>query len=273
VPELPEVETIKNELSPRIIGKRIVDVTLLDPKAVKEPSPEGFRRELKGKTIENLNRRGKYLLFHLSQGKTLIIHLRMTGALLLNNPADRYVRAVFRLSGGDQLAFVDRRRLGILRLTDHEEAIISKLGPEPLARGFTVGKFAQRLRGRTAPIKAVLLDQHVVAGVGNMYADELLFRAKIHPLRRTDSLSQKEIKTIYLAMRSVLHAAIEGKGASVDTYKRPAGNSGTAHIEFAVAHRENEPCPVCGTPITRLPVRNRGSYYCPRCQRFKNDRL
>ncbi len=268
MPELPEVETIKNELAPCIIGKRITDVVLPDSTAVKEPASDVFIRKLKGTTIETVRRRGKYLILQLSNHKFLIIHLRMTGALLFNCPGERYVRAVFHLNGRDRLAFADRRRLGVLRLIDSVGEITDKLGPDPFARDFTAAKFAERLRGRKAPIKAVLLDQHVVAGVGNMYADEILFMAKIHPLRKTNTLTANEIKAIHHAMLRVLRAAIAGKGASVDTYKRPDGNQGTAHTEFAVAHRLGKPCPGCGTLIQRLPVRNRGSYYCSHCQKL-----
>ncbi|HAV10879.1 MAG TPA: DNA-formamidopyrimidine glycosylase [Dehalococcoidia bacterium] len=267
MPELPEVETIKNELAPCITGRRIIAVELPDTWIVKEPIPDAFIKSLTGSTIKEIERRGKYLIVHLSNRKYLIIHLRMTGALLFNCPDDRYVRAIFRFDGGDRLAFSDRRRLGVLRLVCSIRDLKNKLGPEPLDKGFTSKKLAEKFKGRNAPIKAVLLDQQVVAGVGNMYADELLFMAKIHPLRRTDSLTEKEIKTIHTSMLRVLKSAIAGKGASVDTYKRPDGNEGTAHTEFAVAHQLGKPCPRCSTPIQRLMIRNRGSYYCPSCQR------
>jgi formamidopyrimidine-DNA glycosylase len=267
LPELPEVETIKNELSPHVIGRRFTDVTICDAKPVKRPSVDEFRRGLIGQSINDLERRGKYLIFRISSGAALVIHLKMTGALLLNpEQTDRYARVIFRLDDGSQLVFTDRRRLGALWLLENEQAVIGKLGPEPLDPEFTAQTLAERLHKRQAPIKAVLLDQGFMAGIGNMYADEALFAAKIHPLRKANSLSTQEIRKLHKAIVDVLQAAIDSKGASVDTYKRPDGRLGTAHDNFRVAHRGGKPCPVCGTPIQRLAVRNRGSYFCPKCQ-------
>jgi len=267
MPELPEVETIKNEITPCVTGKRVVRVILFDPAVVKEPQPGVFKHAMKGITIQSVSRRGKYLIFTLSNSTFLVIHLRMTGSLLFNCLEDRFTRMIFVLEDGGRLAFTDRRRLGIVRLVDSVASIDDKLGPEPLAATFTAARLKERLQGRTAPIKAVLLDQHVVAGVGNMYADELLFMAKIHPLRKTDSLTEKEVKNMHHAMIRILKSAVAGKGASVDTYKRPDGNKGSAHEEFAVAHQLGKPCPRCVALIQRVMVRNRGSYYCPNCQK------
>jgi formamidopyrimidine-DNA glycosylase len=269
MPELPEVETIKDELSPHIVGRQFTGVTVCDAKIVKQPSVEEFRRKLVGQRINGLERRGKYLIFHLSGGMVLIIHLKMAGALLLNlKQTDRHTRVIFHLDNGSQLIFTDRRRLGALWLVENEQAIIGKLGPEPLAPEFTIETLAKRLYKRQAPIKAVLLDQAFVAGIGNMYADEALFAARIHPLRKANSLSPKEIKNLHKAIVDVLRSAIDSKGASVDTYKRPDGQLGTAHTNFKVAHRGGRPCPTCGTPIQRLAIRNRGSYFCPNCQKL-----
>ena len=268
LPELPEVETIRNELSPHVIGRRFTDVTICDAKPVKQPAADEFRRKLIGQRINSVERRGKYLIFRLSSGNVLIIHLKMTGSLLLNpEQTDRYIRIVFHLDDGLRLVFTDRRRLGALRLLENEQVVIGKLGPEPLSKEFTARTLAERLRNRKAPIKAVLLDQGFIAGIGNMYADEALFAAKIHPLRQPDSLSAKEIGNLHKALIDVLRSAIESKGASIDTYKRPDGRLGTAHNNFRVAHRGGEPCPVCGTPIQRLAIRGRGSYFCPNCQK------
>ncbi len=268
MPELPEVETIKNELSPYVISRRFTDVTICDTKAVKQPSVNDFRRKLTGQSINGLERRGKYLIFRLSADKVLVIHLKMTGALLLNpKQTDRYARIIFHLDDGSQLVFTDRRRLGAMWLLENEQAVIGRLGPEPLDTEFTVKTLAERLHKRQAPVKAVLLDQGFIAGIGNMYADEVLFNAKIHPLRKADSLSTLEIMNLHKAIIDVLRSAIDSKGASVDTYKRPDGQLGTAHDNFRVAHRGGKPCPVCGTPIQRLAVRNRGSYFCPKCQK------
>ena len=267
MPELPEVETIRNELSPEIVGRRFTRVTVYDAKPVRQPSVEGFCRGLEGQGIDSLERRGKYLVFRLSSGGALIIHLKMTGVLLLNpERTDRYTRVVFQFDNGSQLIFSDRRRLGSLWLVDDEKAIIGKLGPEPLAPEFTSETLAERLQKHRAPIKAVLLDQAFIAGIGNMYADEALFAARIHPQRRANSLSLQETQGLYQAIHDVLSSAIGRKGASVDTYTRPDGGLGTAHFSFRVAHRSGRPCTDCGTPIQRVTIRNRGSYFCPSCQ-------
>jgi formamidopyrimidine-DNA glycosylase len=265
MPELPEVETIKNELTPHIIGHRITGVTLFDEEIVRQPSVAEFRSRLTGQKITGLGRRGKYLIFGLSGGETLIIHLKMSGSLLLK-PPDRFTRAVLHLDGGTELYFRDPRKFGVMWLVKDKNTITSKLGPEALAAEFTPKILAQRLSKRTAPIKALLCDQSLVAGIGNMYADEALFRAKVHPLRPGKSLSQEEVKRLHHAIQQVLRSAIRKKGASVETYFRPDGQIGRAHFEFKVAHGRSKNCPNCGTAIARIAVRNRGSYFCPRCQ-------
>jgi formamidopyrimidine-DNA glycosylase len=273
MPELPEVETIKNELSPWIVGQSFTQVTIPDTRLVCDGSIEEVCRGLMGQRVENLERRGKYLIFHLSNSRSLIMHLRMTGSLLLNpKEADRYTRAVFHLSNGHRLVFRDRRRLGLIRLVDDADAVIGKLGPEPLDENFTAGILAEGLRRHHIPIKAALIDQRVVAGIGNMYADEALFAAGIHPLKKADALSPEEVQTLYQSIRRVLGAAIGSKGASVDTYVRPEGELGTAHFDFKVAHKGGEPCPVCGGAIERCVVQNRGSYFCPSCQPLRHRR-
>ena len=269
MPELPEVETIKNELSPCIVGWKFTGVTIHDAKLVRQPPVEEFRQKLLGQKVDSLQRRGKYLIFHLSGSEVLIIHLRMSGVLLLYpKQPDKYARVVFHLDNGSQLIFADRRRLGALWLVEEEQAIVGKLGPEPLAAEFTFETLARRLQKHRAPIKAVLLDQAFIAGIGNMYADEALFAAKIHPLREANSLAPQEIRNLHQAIRDVLWSAISSKGASVDTYKRPDGELGTAQFNFRVAHLGGKPCPICGAAIQRLAVRNRGSYFCPNCQKL-----
>ena len=267
MPELPEVETIKNELSPWVVGQRFTQVTIFDAKLVSGGSAEEVRRGLIGQKVESMRRRGKYLIFHLSNGKSLIIHLRMTGALLLNpKVVDRYARALFYLSNGHRLVFSDKRRLGLMWLVDNANTMVVKLGPEPLCESFTPDILGQRLSRHRIPVKAALLDQGIIAGIGNMYADEVLFAAQIHPLRKADALSPEEVHTLYHCIRRVLGAAINNKGASVDTYIRPEGELGTAHFDFKVAHKGGEPCLICGSTITRVPIQNRGSYFCPECQ-------
>jgi len=265
MPELPEVETIKNELAPHIIGHTITDVTLFDEKLVRQPSVAEFCSRLVGQRITNVSRRGKYLIIDLASGEALIIHLKMTGSLLLK-PPDRFARAIIQLDGGTKLYFRDPRKFGAMWLVADKNTIINKLGPEPLAAGFTAKVLAKTLSGRMAPIKALLCDQGLVVGIGNMYADEALFLARIHPLRSGKSLSAEEIERLHRAIRQVLATAINNKGASVDTYFRPDGQLGTAHFEFKVAHGRGKNCPNCGTLLERLSIRNRGSYFCPKCQ-------
>ena len=269
MPELPEVETIRNELTPHVVGHRITGVTLFWNKVVRQPSVEEFLSSIIGQEITGIARRGKYLLFSLSSGDLLVIHLRMTGSLLLkpsSAPPERFTQAIIYLNNETAIFFRDPRKFGVMRLVNDDNSITSKLGPEPLEPDFTPQVLAQRLVKRKAPIKAILLDQHFIAGIGNMYADEALFAAGIHPLRSGESLSSKEIERLHQAIQQVLWSAIGNKGASTDTYFRPSGERGTAHFQFKVAHRRGETCPVCGIPIQRLPIRNRGSYFCPNCQ-------
>ncbi|MBA7507247.1 Formamidopyrimidine-DNA glycosylase [subsurface metagenome] len=271
MPELPEVETIKNELPPYIVGHRITSVTLLWDGVVRQPSVEEFYSRLIGQRITEVARRGKYLILGLTSNEVLIIHLKMSGSLLLKPASaepDKYIRAILHLDKETELHFRDPRKLGAMWLVEDKNAIVGKLGPEPLEADFTPEVLAQRLNNRTAPIKALLCDQAFIAGIGNMYADEALFAARIHPLRLGKSLSQDEVERLHSAIRKTLWSAIGYKGASVDTYFRPGGELGIAHFQFQVAHYlSGKLCPVCGTPIQRIPIRNRGSYFCPKCQR------
>lgn len=267
MPELPEVETIRRELAPWVVGQSLLRIIILDARIVASNPAEEICPALIGQRIEGLERRGKYLIFRLSGGRSLIMHLRMTGALLLNPGASEpYVRAIFDLSNGDRLLFRDPRRFGLIWLVDDSYAVVGQLGPDPLDDGFTPDVLAEALRRRRVAVKTALLDQRVVAGIGNMYADEALFAAGIHPLRKASDLSPGEVRALYNGIRNVLTTAIDGKGASVDTYMRPHGELGQAHFDFKVAHRRGGRCLVCGRPIERVSVQNRGSYFCPACQ-------
>ncbi len=269
MPELPEVQTIINGLLPHIIGRSITDVDILWEKSIKRPSIHQFRDLLIGAKFEGLGRRGKYLIFSLSNGYSLIIHLRMSGTLLLrksDEAPDRYARVVFYLDNGSELRFCDVRKLGTIYLVEDEKTVIRDMGPEPLEQAFAPSVLKERLAGRTAPIKATLCDQKVVAGIGNMYADEILHKIGIHPLTKTSALSDGEMEKIYKATIDVLSSAIENKGATVSNYVDSSGQAGTAQDHFKVAHRYKKPCPVCGTEIERIKVRGRGTYFCPNCQ-------
>ncbi|MBI2832386.1 MAG: bifunctional DNA-formamidopyrimidine glycosylase/DNA-(apurinic or apyrimidinic site) lyase [Chloroflexi bacterium] len=270
MPELPEVETIKNELIPHVVGRRITGVNLYWENMVLVPSASELRARLTGQKIVSVSRRGKLLIFGLASGESSIIHLRMTGSLLIM-PAlaepEKHVRAVFKLDNGTAIHFYDPRKFGKMWLVRDVESVIGKLGMEPFDPSFTPEYLAGIMSNRTAPVKVILGEQSLIAGIGNMYADEALFAAKIYPLRPGKSLSGAEIKRLHRSIRNVLDAAIANKGASVQDYFRPGGETGTAHYDFKVAHRGGKLCPVCRTPIKRIAVRQRGTYFCPKCQR------
>lgn len=269
MPELPEVETIKNDIADKLIGRHIVEISLLWEKVVKIPSPEEFTANLKGRKIRELGRRGKYLLIGLNRADTLIIHLRMSGSLLVTADVvpPLYTRAWLKLDDGNYVYFRDPRKFGRMWLVEDIENVVGGLGPEALDPQLTAKRLAAMLAKRKAPIKALLCDQGLIAGIGNLYADETLFLAKIHPMRPGNTLTGDEITRLHFAIREVLLAGIKNKGASIVNYYRPDGSKGTAHSEFRVARRKGLPCYVCGTPIERTVVRGRGTYYCPKCQK------
>ncbi len=267
MPELPEVETIKNELLPYVSGRKITGVDLFWERMLRQPLPDEFQARIKGQKIKGITRRGKYLVFSLESGEWLLIHLKMSGALLAGRGlSPRFTRAVFHLDDGSDIYFCDPRKFGRIQLVRDKNSVLGKIGIEPLDDSFTAEVLGKLLKKRKAPLKAVLLDQGLIAGIGNMYADEALFEAAINPLRAANGLSADEIKRLHRAIRVVLKAAIESKGASVSNYYRPGGEKGSAHSHFKVAHRAGENCPVCGTPLERIPIRQRGSCFCPKCQ-------
>ncbi len=266
MPELPEVETIKNELLPHVLGRTIIGVELFWERIVRQPPVDEFLSKVIGQKITALSRRGKYLFFHLSGGWVLVMHMKMTGSLLVNPSDTRFTRAILHLDGGVDMHFWDPRKFGVMWLEGDESAVVEKLGPEPLDDEFTPEKLAEILCNRTAPVKPVILDQSFIAGIGNMYADEALFEAKIHPQRPAGSLAAGEIQRLYDAIKHVLQKGLYSKGASIRNYIRPDGRPGTAHDEFKVAHGVGKNCPDCGAPIKRIVVRGRGTYFCPECQ-------
>ncbi len=270
MPELPEVETIKNALERCLAGRTFAGVRIIDTRPVQRLSPEQFCNGLVGRRIIGLSRRGKYLIIGLSDGSNLIIHLRMTGALLWN-PAEEepFTRLEFFFDDGSRLVYTDVRRFGTMYLVTDPTEIVGRLGIEPLNGRFTAKALAGILKSRTIPIKSALLNQEHIAGIGNMYADEALFKAKIHPLRPAKSLTPAETRALHGAIREVLKKGIRNHGASIRNYRSPDGKTGTAHEEFAVAHRDGQPCPACGTPVARIVVGQRGSYFCQRCQHYR----
>jgi formamidopyrimidine-DNA glycosylase len=270
MPELPEVETIKNELAQLVTGRCIKSVEFLWAKTLLSPSVAEFDARVDGSCIKEIGRRGKYLIMGLDGGDSILVHLRMTGSFLVSNAKtmpSKHVRAIIHLDAGLNMFFIDPRKFGKFQLVcDKQASALDKLGMEPLSTAFTSELLNQLLAAHKIPIKSVLLDQGVIAGIGNMYADEVLFEAGLHPLRMSDGLSMEEVKKLQRAIRLVLKNAIENKGASIANYFRPGGETGTAHEAFKVAHRRGAKCPVCGGPVERIVVRQRGTYFCPGCQ-------
>jgi len=275
MPELPEVETVRNELLPHVRGARVNDVWLGWPGIVPKMTPEAFAQGLIGRRILDIDRRGKYLIFVLDADEKWVVHLKMTGSLLIkpvDAPLEKLIRAAVYLDNGLAIHFHDPRKFGRFWLTADLAAVTGKMGPEPLTDDFTVKGFAAALAKRRTAIKPLILDQSFLAGVGNMYADESLYATRIHPLRPADTLKPAEVKRLYGAIRDILWRAIENRGASVANYLRPSGEGGTAHYEFKVAHGVNKECARCGGPIKRIVVHQRGTYLCPKCQRNHNGR-
>ena len=273
MPELPEVETIRNELTPYVTGRTITGINLDWDGIIRGITAAEFRARLPGKVIISLTRRGKYLIFNLAGKEKLVIHLKLTGSLLMKKTGDepeRFTRAIIHLDNATSIQFRDPRKFGRMWLTEDVKSIIGKLGPEPLTADFSLEWFLSHLNHRRTLIKPLLLDQNFIAGIGNMYADEALFDAKIHPARPTDSLSKEEMARLYHSISRVIKAAIGNKGASVQNYFRPDGETGTAHYEFKVAHRRGLNCPVCDSPLGYIKLRGRGTYFCPRHQPEKS---
>jgi len=270
MPELPEVETIRRDLEGYILGRRILEVEVLWPRTVRDMSPEDFRTRLKGQRIEALGRRGKHLVLELADGEDLVIHLMMSGRLLVEEGCvspGKYDRVLFRLEGDQSLRFWDVRRFGWMALVEDAGEFLAHLGPEPLGEAFTAEALAELLSGRKGQLKPLLLDQHFLAGVGNLYANEALFAAGLHPCRRADSLTEEEIASLHRAIHSVLEAGIEDRGSSSTSYRDALGRRGRHQEHLAVYAREGQPCPCCGAPIERMVVGGRGTHFCPRCQR------
>ena len=266
MPELPEVETIKRELEKIILGKKIKEVYVHNPKVIREPSVGKFKKALEGATFKNVLRKAKVLILELSSGKSLVIHLKMTGQLVY--PGDgKNSRVSFRLSDGKLLDFNDQRLFAELRLMDDWRSLkfIQGLGPEPFA--LSLEQFKTMLAAKKTRIKPLLMDQAFISGIGNLYAAEILFRARILPERAANSLSDKEKQLLFEEIKEVLNEAIRYGGSSVDDYVRLSGEKGDYASRHKVYGREGKTCLVCKTSIKRTSLGGRGTYFCPRCQR------
>jgi formamidopyrimidine-DNA glycosylase len=274
VPELPEVETIRRRLEPGLVGRRFEEVEIADPRLTRPEPPELVAAELQGERVRGLGRRGKYLIVEFESGRHLLIHLRMTGNV--QHPAqgafgaDPYRRAVVRLDDGSDVAYRDVRRFGTWELLEPGELedyfTARRLGGEPLERSFTITSLERSFANRRAPVKAALLDQRAAAGVGNIYADEALWRARIHPLRPAGGLSRDELAALRKAVRQALQTGIARQGATLRDYRAPDGARGSMQDRFRVYGRAGEPCPRCGTPIEKIRAGGRGTWFCPTCQ-------
>ncbi len=275
MPELPEVETIRRQLAERLPGRTFTDVEILDPLLTAPVPPEGLAEEVRGRRILAVGRRAKYLQLGLDSGDALVMHLRMTGQLYWTaGPPDsdlRHLRAVFGFDDGSTLVFCDLRRFGRAwvvpaDLPDLDAYWAARAGVEPLEPGFTARRLGRLLARRRSPIKAVLLDQTAVAGIGNIYADEALFGARIHPLRPADSLDEAEVRRLHRAIRDRLAVAVEAGGASIDRYRDSLGERGSMQDLLRVHLRRGQPCVRCRTEVLKTRVAGRGTYWCPRCQ-------
>jgi formamidopyrimidine-DNA glycosylase len=268
VPELPEVETIRTQLEPRLAGRVLARVEILDQRLTRPNDRVAVAAELEGARVVAVERRGKYLLVRMEGGLALLVHLRMTGSFGFSPVS--HERAVLELDDGARLVFRDVRRFGtwlVLDESDLEPYLTAKNGPEPLGPRFTAAWLAEQLARRRAPLKAILLDQRVVAGLGNIYADEALWRARISPLRPANELSRVEVARLHRAIRAALRTGIARQGSTLRDYATPDGTSGSMQGEFRAYGREGEPCDRCGTPLAKTRVGGRGTWYCPSCQR------
>jgi formamidopyrimidine-DNA glycosylase len=281
VPELPEVETIRRQLADRVAGRTIVAAQIQDPLwCAPVPSPD-VEVALSGRCIERLRRRGKHLIADLDEDRYLVMHLRMTGNLLWvaaedDSPGRPYLRVRLVLDDGHRVLFTDQRRFGTGLVIDGHELLDryldARLGPEPLDPAFTPEVLREAARGRTAPVKAFLLDQRRVAGIGNIYADEALFRARIHPLKPVGRLRRADFERLHAGIVETLEAGLAHQGASIDDYRDSNGDRGSMQNEFLIHRREGLPCPGCGGTVTKLVVGGRATYVCRSCQRAPRRR-
>jgi len=271
MPELPEVETVASGLRPILVGRMILGAEVYWARSVVDLGPEEFVRRLTGREILGVERRGKWIVIRLSGGAALLVHLRMSGQLIWESCSaanDPHVRARFMLDSGDVLCFSDTRKFGRLWLVDDAAAALCDLGPEPLSDDFTLYQFVKMLAGRKGRIKSLLLDQRFIAGLGNIYADESLWRAGVHPLRPATSLSREEVGRLYHSIRGLLADAVASGGTTLRDarYVAADGRAGEFAQELAAYGRSGEPCPRCGESIVRIRVGQRSTHFCPHCQ-------
>ncbi|ATW23780.1 DNA-formamidopyrimidine glycosylase [Candidatus Formimonas warabiya] len=274
MPELPEVETVKRTLAEHILGLTVTGITLNQEIVIKTPGIQEFREKITGQSFRNIDRRGKYLIFALSQGSKMVVHLRMTGQLVYceqDHPLKKHTHVIFSLDNGRELRFVDQRRFGRIWLVPEKEidqiSGLCSLGPEPLGEEFTLENLKENLAGKKSRIKLFLLDQSMIAGIGNIYADEILYRCGIHPERTAGSLCHEEMTRLFEEIRSTLGEAVEHRGTTFSDYVDGRGDKG-AHQHFLNVYQQvGKKCPRCGTAVERVKVGSRSAYHCPGCQK------
>src|SRR5213076_1356839 len=273
MPELPEVESVRRQLEPALVGRRFVHVQIDDPRLVRPLEPREVAAELEGERVAAVERRGKYLVFRFESGRVLLIHLRMTGSLR-HAPGgtlqdDPHRRAVVRLDDGSDVAYRDVRRFGTWLLLEPGEAepyLSARVGDEPLDALFTAARLGERLAARRTSLKAALLDQRTLAGMGNIYVDEALWRARLNPLRPAAQLDRNELRRLHRGIRAALEHGLARQGSTLRDYRLPDGSGGSMQDEFRVYGRGGEPCERCGKPISRTQVAGRTTWFCPTCQ-------
>jgi formamidopyrimidine-DNA glycosylase len=271
MPELPEVETVARGLQEELPGRTITRVEVLWDRSIATPAPQAFVERLQRQRIACVGRRGKWVRIQLESGDVLLVHLRMTGRLLVEQTGaeeDPYTRVLLVLDDGRELRFSNPRKFGRMALVADADEVVGDLGPEPLADDFTAQRLAEMLSGRRGRLKPLLLKQRFLAGLGNIYADEVLWRARLHPLRTAGTLSAGEVARLHAAIRTVLGEAIAWRGTTLEDqrYVGPDGVPGEFAARLAAYGREGEPCLCCGTPMERIVVGQRGTCFCPRCQ-------
>ena len=273
MPELPEVESVRRQLEPALVGRRFERVSIDDPRLVRPYEPAEVAAELEGEHVAAVERRGKYLVVRFESGRVLLIHLRMTGSLLSAAsgllPGDPHRRAVVRLDDGSDVAYRDVRRFGTWLLLEPGEAepyLAARVGDEPLDALFTAARLGDRLAGRRTSLKAALLDQRTLAGMGNIYVDEALWRARLNPLRPASGLDRNELRRLHRGIRAALEHGLARQGSTLRDYRLPDGSGGSMQDGFRVYGRRDEPCDRCGTLIARTQVAGRTTWFCPKCQ-------
>lgn len=290
MPELPEVELTVRDLKTKVLKRTFIDVWADTPKLIKKPNNFLiFKREIKGKKIEDVSRLGKNILFHLSENFILLVHQKLTGHLLygewkrkdnewigeteeLQDKMNRFIHVIFFLDNKKQIALSDLRKFAKIELLEERENSnlpeIKEIGIDPLSKEFTFARFKEIVLKNNRPIKVVLTDQKLIAGIGNIYSSEILFDAMIHPLRKGNSLSEKELRKLFESTKKILNLGIKLGGASISDYRRLDGSRGSFDKYRKVYRREGEPCPRCQTPIEKITIGGRSAYFCPNCQKL-----